>query len=222
MDADVMTLNDPTLDLIDARVNAAQERITGAGTMTSRTSATRAMVTFDGSAVAVPVKMGSAVLAEEGDRVGLIKFGSDWVIVTAFAAVELGAWIDYSSTFSLTGSGGAATKGNSVYEAQYMWLNRSLVRVRIRVDFGSTFVQGSGVVALSVPVGMSTQAVRAECGSWWLNDSGVALRAGTVVGRSGGAFVEMYADGGLAAMSFGGTPFDNLDNLRATIQYEPA
>src|SRR6478609_8422663 len=108
-----MTLNFVMLDLIDARVRAATDRHTAMGTMSERTSATRAMVTFDGSSVAVPVKMFSDVLAMQGDRVGLIRIGTDWVVVGAFSAVEIGTYIDYTDTFGIQGTGSNPTKGTS-------------------------------------------------------------------------------------------------------------
>jgi hypothetical protein len=209
------------LDLIDARVNAGRERTTAVGTLAERTSATRALVLFDGSSVAAPVKMFSAALAEEGDRVGLVKFGSDWVIVGAFAAVELGTWIDYSGSLVVKGATGAATKGTSTYMAEYMWINRSLMRVRIRVDFLTGFVQGTGVALFSVPFAISANALISEVGAWWLNDSGVATRSGGVYPYDAD-FVALYADSSGSGVIFGGTPFSVGDNLAITHEYEPA
>lgn len=215
-----MTLNFATLDLIDARVNAGRDRTTTMGTMSERTSATRAMVTFDGSSVAVPVKMFSGVLALQGDRVGLVRMGTDWVVAGAFSAIEIGTYVDYSSTFTLTGSTGNPTKGTSTYLAEYMWINRSLIRVRIRLNLLTGFVAGSGTVQLSVPFDATATAVVAEVGQWWLNDSGVALRSG-VVTFGGTTFVVLYSDAAGAAIAFGGTPFDLADTFSATFEYEP-
>jgi hypothetical protein len=215
-----MTLNFALLDLVDARVAAGRDRTTIMGTLSERTSATRAMVTFDGSSVAVPVKIFSDVTALEGDRVGLVRFGTDWVVVGTFAAVQIGTYIDYSSTFTLNGSTGAPTQGTSVYLAEYMWLNRQRIRVRIRVDFLTGFVQGSGVFLASLPFAATATSMVAEVGQFWLNDSGVAIRGGTVTCWDA-TRVNLWSSDTNVNMSYGGTPFDNVDDLIIAFEYEP-
>lgn len=74
------------LAVIDQRIQAAATATNPAGTVMSvDTTNLRAMVTFDGSSLAVPVKMFGHIDAAEGDRVGLQRFGTDWVIVGAYA-----------------------------------------------------------------------------------------------------------------------------------------
>lgn len=81
-----MTYPMAMLDLIDQRVGVALVHGTHVATMTSRdTSGPGGAATFDGSGLAVPVKVPASVEAFAGDRVGLVKFGtSDWVVVYCF------------------------------------------------------------------------------------------------------------------------------------------
>lgn len=72
------------LKLIDTRIEAHRQKQTATGTVQERQSAGRASVTFDGSALAVPVKVLAHVQAHDGSRVTLAKFGSEWVVVGAF------------------------------------------------------------------------------------------------------------------------------------------
>src|SRR4051794_37251256 len=83
--------------LIDSRVDQAQPRVTHFGTVTDRSTgsldpngAAWATVVFDGSAGAtVEVKCFTSVLVAAGDRVGLVKFGRDWIIVGNYSARTL-------------------------------------------------------------------------------------------------------------------------------------
>jgi len=66
-----------------ARATASPGRMIG--TVSERDAAgSRVVVVFDGDAVAVPVKCFANVDAYPGDRVGLVLFGSDWVVVGSF------------------------------------------------------------------------------------------------------------------------------------------
>lgn len=98
------------LRAIDERIAGWRERVTAVGTVTSR-SATRTVntldVAFDGSAMSVQVKQFAGVMARAGDRVGLVKFGGEWVVVGSFTPFDvddvgyLGA-ADAGSTVSST------------------------------------------------------------------------------------------------------------------------
>lgn len=80
---------------IDANLQAVDELISQAlvhrtatdqGTVQSvQADAFRAMVVFDGTSVAMPVKVSGHVGCVAGDRVCLQRFGSDWVVMAAFA-----------------------------------------------------------------------------------------------------------------------------------------
>jgi len=88
-----MTYPDELLRLIDERADAriaafagGAAALTGAtsGTINYRTGSTTCMVTLDGSALAVPVKVFGDVEVMEGDRVGLVRIGSEWTVVGTF------------------------------------------------------------------------------------------------------------------------------------------
>lgn len=98
------------LALIDARVDHARPIVTKMGTVQSRdTTGARAMVAFDGSSgVAQPVKCFETVIVDSGDRVGMVKFESDWIIVGNYTLRTLGTsamnftWTGTSTTTSAT------------------------------------------------------------------------------------------------------------------------
>jgi hypothetical protein len=99
-----MTYNAAWLDLIDQRVRAGQDTTRAMGTVvTYETVAPRCTVTFDGSAQAIPVKMFPDINAIAGDRVGLVKFGTEWVVVGSFTNRPL----------TVAGLGVAPTPGNT-------------------------------------------------------------------------------------------------------------
>jgi hypothetical protein len=78
--------NDRLLEIIDARVRASQRSTTATGTIASLdVIGMLAMVTMDGSTLAVPVKVPGSVAAAPGDRCLLQQFGSDWVVTSAFS-----------------------------------------------------------------------------------------------------------------------------------------
>lgn len=82
-----MTYNSALLGLIEERVRASQQVHTAMGTLSARLSGTnRVSVTFDGSSIAVPVKILGHVPAYPDDRVALQRFGGDWIVVGAFAS----------------------------------------------------------------------------------------------------------------------------------------
>jgi hypothetical protein len=77
--------------LIDQRIRAAQQMTRAAGTCVDRaTTGPDANVIFDGSTVAMPVKVLGSVFLQNGDRCVLEKFGSNWVVTGSWAAVGLG------------------------------------------------------------------------------------------------------------------------------------
>lgn len=86
--------NFPTaqVQLIDSRIDAAQVKPTKMGTVQDRESATaRAIVSFDGSSgVGQPVKCFETVVVDIGDRVGLVKFEGEWIIVGNYTGRALG------------------------------------------------------------------------------------------------------------------------------------
>jgi hypothetical protein len=105
-----MTYNDLLLDVIDQRISAATIADTAVGTVTFRSKTTTdrtAMVTFDGSSVAVPVKVLATADIDVGDRVCLNRYGTDWVVVGGFTRHLPGAAVVH--TLSPSGSTTSAT-----------------------------------------------------------------------------------------------------------------
>lgn len=83
-----MAYNDRQLDIIDQRVRSARADELRMGSVTERDpDSTSAMVTMDDSSVAVPVKVFGDCPAAAGDRVGLVKLGSEWVVFGTFTGV---------------------------------------------------------------------------------------------------------------------------------------
>src|SRR4051794_39978115 len=86
------------VELIDSRVDHSQPALTHFGTVAGRSTGSLdadgaywANVIFDGSdGTSVPVKCFATVLILPGDRVGLVKFGADWIIVGNYTARVLG------------------------------------------------------------------------------------------------------------------------------------
>lgn len=79
-----MTFNNDLLTVIDDRVEAGFAKYTALGTMVDRPVGSSAQVIFDGSAIAIPVKVYANVPCRGGDRVGLIKFGRHWIVIGTF------------------------------------------------------------------------------------------------------------------------------------------
>src|SRR6266542_2722738 len=75
-------------EIIDMRVVQAHVTITKMGTVTERdATGTRVLVSFDGSSgISQPVKCPGNIIVAEGDRVGLTKYESDWIISINYTA----------------------------------------------------------------------------------------------------------------------------------------
>lgn len=93
MDSAVTTYDEQLLTLIDQRADqriaayaAGAAQLSGAsgGTVVQRTGRTTCLITLDGSALAVPVKVFGDVEIMEGDRVGVVRIGLDWTVVGTF------------------------------------------------------------------------------------------------------------------------------------------
>lgn len=93
--------------LIDERVDAAAPPAPKVGTVISRDTASElAVVSFDGSSgIPQPVKCFETVVADVGDRVGLVKFEGEWIVVGSYAQRTLGeatTTLAYTSTSTTT------------------------------------------------------------------------------------------------------------------------
>lgn len=81
----------PDIELIDQRIRLASARDRAAGTCVTRASTgPDADVLFDGSSVAMPVKVLGSVFVQPGDRCLLDRYGSDWVVTGSWSSLGVG------------------------------------------------------------------------------------------------------------------------------------
>lgn len=105
-----MAVPDELLDAIDDRIKALMPQPPIAGTVTYRdTTGAGVTCVFDGSPGTMPCKVYAGVDVVEGDRVGIIKIGSEWVVFGCFS--RRGPSNDIYST---TLSAGTTTSGSMV------------------------------------------------------------------------------------------------------------
>jgi hypothetical protein len=106
-----------TLALVDSRVAAGQARTTKMGTVTYRSPGLSdtvrgvysATVVFDGSSgTAQPVKCFESVVADIGDRVGVVRYEGDWIITANYSLRTLGDG-SYDGQFSPGGTTTSST-----------------------------------------------------------------------------------------------------------------
>lgn len=97
------------LQAIDARIDRARERTTATGSVADIIDTTTALVTFDGSAFAVQVKLAGDADINPGDRVALVKFGIWWVAICPLtrrwqphsgASIQQGVGTTVSATYA--------------------------------------------------------------------------------------------------------------------------
>lgn len=88
------------IQAIDDRVRSGERNVTQIGAVVERTFDDNALVVFDGSQGAIPVKVAGDVQAYVGDRVGLVRFGTWWVVVLSMTRrwpAESGASVPQAS-----------------------------------------------------------------------------------------------------------------------------
>lgn len=98
------------VQLIDDRITQNTAKVTKMGTVTGRdTTGPRVLVAFDGSSgVAQPVKCPESVVVDVGDRVGLVRYESDWTVTvnhtlrTLCDAMNGLQWVSTGTTTSAT------------------------------------------------------------------------------------------------------------------------
>lgn len=137
--------------IIDERVAADRRTVTKMGTVQSRDSTgVRAEVALDGSSgVPQPVKCFESVVVDPGDRVGLVKFESDWIIVGNYSLRGLGKghttfeWGSLSSTTSAS----YVDMPSSPEVAFAKYRDSTLLRLRCMV---SAYVVTSGFTVMKV------------------------------------------------------------------------
>jgi hypothetical protein len=102
-----VSLDADMIALIDQRVRSLGQTTRAAGTCVDRdTTGPGGQVVFDGSTVAMPVKVLGHVYVQPGFRCVLDKYGSDWVVTGSFAGQGLGELnrVVFGSTNTTTSS----------------------------------------------------------------------------------------------------------------------
>lgn len=108
-----MTIDENLITVIDQRVRLGKvrERATGS-CVTRETTGPTADVLFDGSTVAMPVKVLGTVFLTPGDRCVLDRFDTEWIVTGSFSAFGLGE-ASYQA-FGPPGGTGGLTSGSFV------------------------------------------------------------------------------------------------------------
>jgi hypothetical protein len=104
----VSYLDEATIAAIDARIAKAQKTSRAVGTVAQRdTTGPGAMVVFDGTSIAQPVKVLGHVHVDQDDRVALELFGSSWVVIGSFNRHGLAT--SYARGYAPSGSESTST-----------------------------------------------------------------------------------------------------------------
>lgn len=111
------------LNAIDERVRRVQQENRALGTVAEVTGLVDALVTFDGSSLAIPVKVFGDVSIVEGDRVGLERYGV-WWIVTGTLTRRWPASNGLRKTQSTGGTTTSGTYGNTPDVAEFTFVKR--------------------------------------------------------------------------------------------------
>jgi hypothetical protein len=147
----------------------------------------------------------------------------DLTATRAQVAANNAPWFDYTATFTLTASIVNPTQGNSVYRAEYLGVSAELIKVRIRIDVGSTFNAGNGVYGFLLPFPASLGAIGGSVGNVYILDTGTAIRqaVGILVDAT---HINIYLNGAAVAIGSAGsgTAWATGDVIQINMDYEPA
>lgn len=159
---------DSLLAMIDSRVAAGQQVITRMGTVTERDSfGSGVKVIFDGSSgVAQPVKCFEDVLVFNGDRVGVIKVESDWIIFgnyTLYTLADVCEHFQWPSTATSVNPTTYVDMPNSPSAEFFKVRDSTYLRIGVELSFRSSFattVTNVGVHVSSGSVGYDLTVAR--------------------------------------------------------------
>lgn len=181
-----MAANDQELiKLVDQRVRVAQIKERAVGTVAERdTTGPGAQVIFDGSQSAMPVKVLGHVFCSTGDRVVLERYGSDWVVTGAWAALALG---EATSWVLPSGPSGTLTSGTFVDIVEFTPLafvkayDQTFVRIGLQAACFCNVSGGTSVrwAVRMTPVDTSSSftATDFDCGYIYFNQTGVHMQS---------------------------------------------
>lgn len=135
------------IQAIDARIRRGEQNIVAFGVVTTMTTVTDAMVTFDGSAAPVPCKVLGDAQVLEGDRVTLVKVKPWWVVIGTLTRRWPGGVVKSGLFISSTGSTTSATLVDlpTILEVSFtkMWDD---TRVQLQMH-GSCYVDSAPTMA---------------------------------------------------------------------------
>jgi hypothetical protein len=159
-----MLLPEELIAAIDARVAFALQQSHAWGVVASRDSTVDAQVVFDGSALAVPVKVAADVDAFEGDRVAMAKVGRWWTVLgsmtrhwptDAVAWQNQGSGSTASTTFANTPTTTAVTftkRWDNTRVLAAMTGSAYVDTSATDIEFGLKFVDADGVVTTTAAI----------------------------------------------------------------------
>lgn len=155
-------------ELIDKKVNG---RVTAQGTVVSRSGSftdPKLSVAVDWSPVALPMKAFGNVWARAGDRVGLLRVESGWVVVGSWTPPRLGE-ASVQTAFP-TGSTTSASYGDSPGSDQVVTLTKYWDETDVSAfTVASAFCLGSAGTSLSFAVKFVELGSTFECAYYLFN-----------------------------------------------------
>jgi hypothetical protein len=102
-----VSYDESLIQLVDQRIRLNQQQTRALGTCVNRDDVgPGCLVLFDGSTVAVPVKVLGHVMLLANQRCALERFGTEWIVVGAFEAPALGMARSYEFASTMNTSSG--------------------------------------------------------------------------------------------------------------------
>jgi hypothetical protein len=160
-----MALTEDLIAAIDARVAWVLRESFAWGVVVSRDSTVDAQVVFDGSAIAVPVKVGGDVAAFGGERVAMVLVGNWWTVVASMTrhwptdasarAAQTSGGTTSSTTFADLPDAVTATyikRWDSTNTLAAMSGSAFTNTTATDIEFGLKFVDANGVVTASTGI----------------------------------------------------------------------
>jgi len=150
----VPTIDQNLLTLIDERIRQSSTSTRAVGTCVTRaTTGPAADVQFDGSTVAMPVKVLGNVFIRPGDRCVLDRYGTDWLVTGSFNTLGFGE----SSKTGNGPSGGTGALTSTTYldlsEITPLRFDKTFDNTVVRIGFGST-MRATGTVPYAMRFGL--------------------------------------------------------------------
>lgn len=139
--------------------------------------------------------------------------GAAWDILA-----DANVWTSFATSGLLVAVGGGVTQGNSSYIARYKQIGKT-VTIAVQIVIGSTFVAGSGIYSIVLPIAAHSSLLGA--GSCNLVDNTTAIYNFTAKAFDT-THLRLYKNGALTALdaSGPGTTWATNDSIDLTYTYE--